>query len=361
MKICIVDDEPISLAVLAGLTAALPGVQAEVYSDPLPALASCRHGTFDLLIVDQMMPGMTGIEVIRHVRAMPEHALVPIMMITADDNRTLRLEAISAGATDFLAKPIDPDELRLRVGNLLDLRRAQRSLADRAYHLASEVASATRRITEREEELIWRLARAIEYRDGLTGDHVTRVARVALIIAQRLNQPPAFCHNLFLAAPLHDTGKIAVPDSILNKPGRLTTEEIVVMRRHTLIGGEILSDGTSDLVCMAQDIALAHHERWDGTGYPHGLAREEIPLSARIVAVADVIDALCAERIYKPAWSPDRALAEIIRLSGSHFDPACVAALLASWDRIEPILSSSPAALSPADSPTIPTGAGPVP
>lgn len=342
MKLCIVEDEPISRAVLAGITSSMPGVTVEAYGDPIPAVEFCRRIPFDLLIVDHQMPGMTGIEVIRTLRSLPDYRHIPIIMVTGDNDRAVKLEAIHAGATEFLAKPTDPDELRLRVGNLLDLRRAQRALADRAYHLAHEVRAATRRITEREEELIWRLARAIEYRDGQTGEHVTRVARVSLCIAQALDQPTGFCHNLFLAAPLHDTGKLAVPDAILNKPGRLTSDEMDVMRRHTLVGGEILSDGTSDLVCMAQEIALGHHERWDGSGYPHGIAREAIPLSARIVAVADVIDALCSERIYKPAWTPDRARAEILRLSGSHFDPACVAALVASWDRIEPVLREIP-------------------
>jgi putative two-component system response regulator len=339
MKLCIVEDEPISRAVLAGITSSMPGLSVEAFADPAAAIEACRHRAFDLMIVDQQMPGMTGTEVIRALRELPDYRHVPIIMVTADNNRAVKLEAIHAGATEFLAKPTDPDELRLRVGNLLDLRQAQRALADRAYHLAHEVRAATRRITEREEELIWRLARAIEYRDGQTGEHITRVARVSLYLAQALHQPTTFCHNLFLAAPLHDTGKLAVPDAILNKPGRLTMAEMDVMRRHTVVGGEILSDGTSDLVCMAQDIALAHHERWDGTGYPHGLSREQIPLSARIVAVADVIDALCSERIYKPAWTPQRARAEILRLSGSHFDPACVGALIRSWNRIEPVLT----------------------
>lgn len=342
MKLCIVEDEPISLAILTGIISAMPNVEVEAFSDPVPAMDRCDTVPFDLLVVDHQMPRMTGIDVIRRLRALPDYCHVPIIMITADNERALKLEAIRAGATEFLAKPTDPEEMRLRVGNLLDLRRAQRALADRAYHLANEVDAATRQVTEREEELIWRLARAIEYRDGQTGEHVTRVARVSQCIAQALNLPKKFCHNLFLAAPLHDTGKIAVPDAILNKLGQLTPDEMEVMRRHTVIGAEILSDGTSDLVCMAQEIALGHHERWDGTGYPQGLSGDAIPLSARIVAVADVIDALCSERTYKPAWPPHTARAEIERLSGSHFDPACVKALTLAWDRIAPVLSAIP-------------------
>lgn len=340
MRVCIVEDEPISLAVLAGIISGMPGVTVQTFADPVLAVDRCRNQALDLLIVDHQMPGMTGIDIIRALRAMPDYRHVPIIMITADNDRAVKLAAIRAGATEFLAKPTDPEEMRLRVGNLLDLRRSQRALADRAYHLAHEVEAATRRITEREEELIWRLARAIEYRDGHTGEHVTRVARVSQLIAAALNQPADFCHNLFLAAPLHDTGKLAVPDAILNKPGRLTEAEMEVMRCHTIIGAEILSDGTSDLVCMAQEIALGHHEHWDGAGYPHGLAGEAIPLSARIVAVADVIDALCSERTYKQGWPAAVARAEIERLSGSQFDPACVAAMMATWDRIVQVLST---------------------
>jgi putative two-component system response regulator len=346
MNLCIVEDEPISLAVLVGITSSIPGVTVQSFFDPIAAMDRARKEQFDLLIVDHQMPGMTGIEVIRSLRGMPKYRDVPVIMITADNDRGLKMAAIRAGATEFLAKPTDPEEMRLRVGNLLELRRAQRALRDRAYHLTLEVEAATRRITEREEELIWRLARAIEYRDGHTGEHVVRVARVSLYIAQALNQPDDFCHNLFLAAPLHDTGKLAVPDSILNKPGRLTAEEMDVMKQHTVIGGEILDKGTSDLICMAQDIALGHHEKWDGTGYPHGLSGEAIPLSARIVAVADVADALCSERAYKLAWTPEEARAEIERQSGKHFDPTCVAALSVAWDRIEPILNSIPRSLS---------------
>jgi len=347
MKICIVEDEPISLAVLAGITSAIVGVTVQAFSDPICAMDCCRRLTFDLLIVDHQMPGITGIDVILGLRAMPDYRHVPIIMITADNDRAVKLAAIRAGATEFLAKPTDPEEMRLRVGNLLDLRRAQRALADRAYHLAHEVEAATRSITEREEELIWRLARAIEYRDGQTGEHVTRVARVSRYIAQALNQPAEFCHNLFLSAPLHDTGKLAVPDAILNKPGRLLPEEMDIMRRHAVIGAEILSDGTSDLVTMAQEIALGHHERWDGTGYPQGIARDAIPLSARIVAVADVIDALCSERPYKQAWPPEAARAEIERLAGSHFDPSCVAAFVTAWDDIASVLFSRTTATTP--------------
>jgi putative two-component system response regulator len=154
-------------------------------------------------------------------------------------------------------------------------------------------------------------------------------------MAQQLGLPDRFCRDIFLAAQLHDTGKIGLPDSILLKPGRLTEEEIAVMRRHTVMGGEVLRDATSDLIVMAHDIALHHHERWDGAGYPHGLSGESIPLPARIVAVADVLDALRSKRPYKPAWTAEQAREEVVRLSGAAFDPACVQAMLQAWPVID--------------------------
>lgn len=334
MDLCVIEDHPVNLSVLKGVISSVPGWHVEGFRDPLAALERCAAAVFDLVLVDYQMPGLDGVEVIRRLRADPRFEHVPVVMITADQERALRLAAIRAGATDFLTKPVDPEELRVRASNLQALRRAQRTLADRALHLADEIAAATRHIVEREEEIVLRLARAIEYRDDQTGDHILRVARTSRSLARALGQPHAFCHNIFLAAQLHDTGKIGLPDSILLKPGRLTEDEIAVMRRHTLMGGEVLRGGTSDLVAMAHDIALHHHERWDGAGYPFGLAGEAIPLPARIVSVADVLDALCSERPYKPAWSTERALSEIQGLSGRAFDPGCVTALLRVWPEI---------------------------
>lgn len=335
MDLCIVEDHPVNLSVLKSVLSAVPDWVVEGFRDPATALARCEEKVFDLLLVDYQMPGLNGVEVVRRLRADPRFAHVPMVMITADQERALRIGAIRAGATDFLTKPFDPEELRVRASNLLALRRAQLALADRAVHLAQEVGAATRRTLEQEEEIVQRLARAIEYRDDQTGRHILRVARASRIIARELGQGPRFCQDIFLAARLHDTGKIGLPDSILLKPGRLTPEETEEMRRHTLMGGEVLRDGSSELVRMAHDIALRHHERWDGTGYPHGLRGETIPLAARIVSVADVLDALRTERPYKPAWSGAGARAELERLSGHAFDPRCVAALISVWAEVD--------------------------
>jgi putative two-component system response regulator len=342
MRVVIVEDNSINLDLLCTMVGKLPHVAVQGFSDPALALADARQQGCDLLIADYVMPGISGLELIEAMRQLPSHAHVPMVMITADDDRAVRMAAIAAGATDFVTKPADPLELRSRVTNLLALRGAQNALADRAACLAAEIAEATRDLQRREEEIICRLARAIGFRDGDTGDHVDRVAQIARMLAEALGEDETFVRNLGLVAPLHDVGKIGVPDAILNKPGRLDPDELAIMRGHVGIGAKILAGGDSDLVQMAEAIAAGHHERWDGTGYPQGLAGSDIPLAARITAVADVFDALCSERPYKRAWPAEEAYAEICRCAGSHFDPACVAAFARSWPRIAPLVGASP-------------------
>lgn len=354
MRICIVEDQVSSLLVLTGTLKRMDGHEVEGFSVPGIALERCAKVGFDLVLVDYMMPGMNGIDMIGALRRLPGYEHVPVIMITAEIDRDLRIAAIEAGATDFLNKPVDPQELRIRARNLLSLRAAQQALADRAIHLAEEVEKATRKIAEREREVIWRLARAIDLRDGHTGDHVTRVAAVARLMAQKMGMSREFCDTIFLAAPLHDTGKIGIPDAILNKPGRLTPDEMDVMRTHTAIGAELLSRGDSDLMRLARDIALTHHEKWDGTGYLGHLSGADIPIAGRIVAVADVFDALCSDRPYKRAWTVEEARAEINRQSGSHFDPACVIAFEASWPEIVALYATTP---TPTAVPEIPVPA----
>ncbi|MFZ3582843.1 HD domain-containing phosphohydrolase [Loktanella sp. DJP18] len=342
LRLCIIDDEVISLTVVKAVLSRVAAYHVEGFTDPEQALRRCAGFTFDIVLVDYRMAILNGIDTVIRLRALPHYSHVPIIMLTADNDRAVRIAAVSAGATDFLSKPFDPDELRIRVRNLLSLREAQLALMDRAKHLDYEIKSAISKLVEREEELIWRLSRAIETRDGSTGQHISRVARVAEIIARNLGQDADFCRTIYLATPLHDTGKIGISDAILNKSGRLTETEMAAIRRHTGIGASILEDGESDLVKMAHEIALFHHEKWDGTGYGTGLTGVDIPLSGRIVAVADVFDALCSPRVYKPAWPFDAAHAEIRRQSGHHFDPACVAALDAGLDDIRKMYTVMP-------------------
>lgn len=341
MRVCVIDDEPISLNVIKAVLSRLASYDVECFASPYKALARCAEVTFDIVLIDYRMTEMNGIDCVVRLRGMEEYVHVPMIILTADDDRELRLAAVKAGATDFLNKPFDPEELRVRVRNLLSLREAQVALMDRAKHLDYEIKCATRKLAEREEELIWRLSRAIDTRDGSTGQHISRVATLAEIIAQNFGMSPDFCRTIYLATPLHDTGKIGISDAVLNKAGRLTDQEMAEIRRHTDIGAMILQDGESDLLKMAHEIALFHHEKWDGTGYGMGLAGDDIPLSGRIVAVADVFDALCSERIYKPAWSFDEAYQEILRQSGRHFDPQCVAAFDAGINEIRKTYTSA--------------------
>ena len=337
MRICVVDDERVSRNIISAVLKGMGSYTIECFSQASDALDRCRETTFDLILIDYQMPEMNGIECVLQLRQMPDYRVIPIIMLTADEDRDLRLAAVSAGATDFLNKPFDPEELRVRARNLLALRQAQLALMDRAATLDHEVQQATHKLVAREEELIWRLSLAIETRDGSTGAHISRVATVAKIIAGHMGLSPAFCRTLYLATPLHDTGKIGISDAILNKPARLTPDERKEIERHTEIGAQILENGESNLIRMAHEIALYHHEKWNGTGYGIGLAGEEIPLSGRIAAVADVFDALCSARAYKPAWSFEEAYDEILLQSGKHFDPACVDAFSTGIDEIRKI------------------------
>lgn len=345
MNVVLIDDSRSVLHAWRVELEQLQNVQIETYEDPRAAIQACAEKQFDLVLVDYNMPKMTGLEVIKALRNMPSYDLVSIVMITSETEKRLRVNAIEAGATEFLQKPVDMVELKARVKNLLNLRRAHVELSTRAENLAEVVNAKSIELEASEEEIIWRLARAIEYRDGATGDHVSRVAHISLLIAQDLKLDAALCRQIYLAAPLHDIGKIGISDDILCKPGRLTPTERDIMRQHVDIGVQILCNGRSDLLRVAERIAGGHHEKWDGSGYPKGLAGEDIPLEARIVALADVFDALCSPRPYKPAWSLQDALAYMFRESGRHFDPACVVAFNRQWHAIMAIMNASEAEL----------------
>lgn len=338
MEILIVDDSRSSAAAIALALEQIQDLKVEVCLDPVEGMRRCLSRQFDLVLIDYMMPKMNGIEVIEQLRSTDNYALIPIIMITSSIDQDIRIRAIEVGATDFLTKPFDKVEMQARVRNLLALRLAQIELSDRACQLLSQVEAATDHLVRREEEVIWRLARAIEYRDGTTGEHISRVATISKLIALGLGLDEERAHILYLAAPLHDIGKIGVSDLILQKPGKLSDEEMAVMREHVRIGCHILENGSSDLIRVAQQIAGAHHERWDGKGYPEGLSGDEIPIEGRIVAVADVFDALCSERPYKKAWPVEDAYAEILASSGTHFDPRCVEAFKAQWEQIVAVM-----------------------
>jgi putative two-component system response regulator len=318
-------------------------VEATAFLDPVEALACARERVFDLVLVDYEMPHMDGISFIRAFRALPGCADTPIAMITSRQTDDVKMEALQAGATDFLPKQPQSVEMTVRLRNLVHLGAAVRKQNDRAADLASAVAAATQKLGEREEEIILRLALAVEYRDNDTGEHTLRVARYSRIIAEQLGLPPRLCRDIYLAAPLHDVGKVAIPDKILLKPGKLTDDEMAVIRTHATIGEKILADSSCELIQLGAQIAAGHHERWDGAGYPDGLKADEIPVAARVVAVADVFDALTTRRPYKEPMPLDVARSYLVENQGRQFDPACVEAFLSRWDEVVEIAAGQQA------------------
>lgn len=334
MDALLVDDSQTMLLRLQRLLEQEHGVGVTARTSPSIALMEAQTRAFDLILVDHHMPEMDGTTFIQRMRAIPHYAQVPIIMVTSDVTDAVRLAALEAGASDFLDKRLKGIELSVRLRNQINLAAAIRRLDDQAAWLAGEIETAVRHLREREEEIIFRLALAVEYRDNDTGDHTWRVARYSQIIAEALGLPPSLCHRIYLAAPLHDVGKVAVPDGILLKKGALTTEEFSVVRTHTEIGRRILDDSASELIRLAAEIAEAHHEKWDGSGYPNGLAGPAIPLAARIVAVADVFDALTTVRPYKDAMPAEQALRCLEAECAKHFDLECIKAFASRWSDI---------------------------
>jgi response regulator RpfG family c-di-GMP phosphodiesterase len=334
VEVAIVDDTPTNVTLMQALVGKLDGCRPVSFTDSAAGLEWCLANQPDLVIVDYMMPAPDGLEFIRRLREVHQISEVPVLMVTADHEKQVRYSALESGATDFLTKPIDRIEFQSRVRNMLSLRRAHIVVAKRAAILAEEVAKATEVIYAREQETIVRLSRAAEFRDPETGAHILRMAHYAQLIASTLGMPQDFQRMLLSAAPMHDVGKLGTPDYILLKPGRLSSDEYEVMKNHTRIGHEILKGSSSPALQMAATIALTHHEKFDGSGYPEGLAKDSIPIEGRIVAVADVFDALTSVRPYKEAWDLPRAVAFIEEGCGAHFDPLCVRAFLQDWDAV---------------------------
>ena len=329
--VLIVDDNEVNLVLFGALVKKLEGCVAHTFPDPLVALDWAQAHPTDLVIVDYMMPGMDGLEFIAQYQNMPGNAEVPMLMITANDQKQIRYRALDSGASDFLTKPVDKVEFLARVKNMLTLSEARKSLKDRAAWLTDEVRKATHEILQRERETVMRLCRAAEFRDPETGAHIQRMAHYSRLIAARMGLSVEQQDLLLEAAPMHDIGKVGIADKILLKPGRLEPEEFEVMKQHAEIGYELLQGSSSRAMQVGAEIARGHHEKWDGSGYPAGLKGEAIPLFSRIVAVADVFDALTSERPYKKAWSLDEAVENLKTGSGKHFDPQVVQAFLDSW------------------------------
>ncbi|WP_159877320.1 MULTISPECIES: two-component system response regulator [Aquitalea] len=312
----LVDDEPNNLQVLRHI---LQEQYRLLFArDGDKALQLARSEMVDLILLDVMMPGMTGLEVCHQLKQDPATAAVPVIFVTALSDSRDEAEGFAAGGVDYITKPVSPPIVQARVRTHLSLVRVEE-------------------LVETRLQIIQRLGRAAEFKDNETGLHVIRMSHYSRELALAAGCSARFADDLLNAAPMHDIGKIGIPDTILQKPGKLDEAEWKIMRSHAEIGARIIGDDRSSLLRMAATIALSHHERWDGTGYPHGLQGEVIPLEARIVAIADVFDALTSKRPYKHAWTVDEAFALIESEAGKHFDPALARCFLGLRPQLEAI------------------------
>lgn len=331
MNVLIVDDQASARSMLRHVVEGIgPVVKVSDFGNPIDALRWSENNTTDLLLLDYRMPEMDGLEFARRFRRPISRRDVPIVLISVVGDEPVRQAALDSGVIDFVIKPVRPRELRSRCKNLLQMRRQGESIKERARTLEQKVLDSTQEVNAQEHEILLRLARAVDQRELGAGAHVMRMSRYCGLIAQGLGMPEDDVHVLVQAAPLHDIGKIGIPESILLKPDCLDDAEMAVMRRHPLIGQQILRDSQNRVIQAAALIALRHHERCDGSGYPDGLKGEQIPLMARIVAVADVFDALTSERPYQSAWGIDEAFDYLQQHSGTLFDSDCVRILLAN-------------------------------
>lgn len=304
-------------------------------TDPVAVPDLCEEHGPDLVLLDLLMPEIDGFEVLDRLRTgLPGFDYLPVLVLTSDDSREAKQRALSGGASDFLAKPVSVFELRLRVRNLLHTRFLQLALRDHNQILERRVRERTRELQAAQNEILERLATAAEFHDDETGRHTRRVGRESARLAEALGWPPDRVELIRRAAPLHDVGKIAIDHALLLKPGPLSEQEFESMKKHVAVGHAILSGSDFPLLRMASEIALYHHEHWNGRGYQAGLRGEAIPLSARIVSVVDVFDSLTHRRPYKEAWPREDALAEIAAQAGVKFDPRVVATFLRlhAWD-----------------------------
>jgi len=333
-RILIVDDNQANVHLLEQLLDIEDFENVKSTTDPRTVKDLHQEFNFDLILLDIRMPHMDGFEVMAGLKEIHKEDYLPIIVLTAQRDMETRLRALESGAKDFLTKPFDRLEVLHRIENMLEVRYLYNEQSRQAEILEQKVQDRTKEISKTRLEIIQRLGRAGEYRDNETGMHVIRMSKSCHRLALSSGLSEGHAEQIFLASPMHDVGKIGIPDNILLKPGKLDDEEWVIMRSHTEIGGDIIGEHDSGLMIMAREIALTHHEKWDGSGYPNGLRADQIPIEGRIAAICDVFDALTSVRPYKEAWPVEKALALIQNESGKHFDPNLVEHFTTIYDQI---------------------------
>ncbi len=323
-KILIVDDEKANVLLLEDILENEGYVNFKSMLDSRNALDMYKKFRPDLVLLDLNMPYLDGFQVMEQLKELEKDSYAPVLVLTAQADRNTRLRALALGARDYIEKPFDITEVTQRILNMLEIRLLHNQVRDQNQLLEEKVRLRTRELEETRQEAILRLGRAAEYRDNETGMHVIRMSRLSARLAKEIGLNYEECQLMLQASPMHDVGKIGIPDEILLKPGKLNEKEWEIMKKHPEIGAEILSGGHSAVMQMAETIALTHQERWDGSGYPHGLKGEKIPLAGRIVAICDVFDALTSKRYYKEAFSIEKSMQIIEQGSGKDFEPALV-------------------------------------
>ena len=323
-RILVIDDEPANTVLLEALLLRWGYEDVLVTNDSSKAIPLCESFQPDIVLLDLHMPDPDGFEIMCRLPEIATEVWVPVLVLTADASRHTKRDALASGAHDYVTKPFDADEVKLRVSNLLRTRHLELEAYEHHVYLKARVAERTKELEEARHETLVKLAIASEFRDDAVGDHIFRVSRTTGLLAERIDLEPPVVSLMREAATLHDVGKIGVPDAILLKPGPLDDSEWQTMRAHTHVGARILGETRSQVLAAAAEICLTHHERWDGSGYPAGLFADSIPLAGLIVAIADVFDALTHSRPYKEAWPIERAVEEIKGQSGRAFDPELV-------------------------------------
>jgi len=321
-KILIVDDNLTNVFLLEQLLKMNGYSNIVTLTDSREVLSTYVNMEPDLILLDLKMPYLDGFQLLELMNLEKKNDYLPVIVITAQSEKENLIKALKLGAKDFIGKPFDGAEVLMRVANMLEIRLLHNATKRDNLLLEVKVKERTKEIQDIQLELVQRLLRAAEFRDNDTGNHIRRIGEFAAALGKLIGLDAEYCNRLFQASMMHDVGKIAIPDSILLKPDKLTDFEMEIMKKHTIKGAEILADSSSEVLRLGEEIALTHHEKWDGSGYPRGLKGAEIPLSGRITAICDVFDALRSERPYKKAWSLEDVIATMKQERGYHFDPS---------------------------------------